>query len=166
MMEAAPFFATKPNLQMTTFSTSRVLDAPAETIYQAICEPERLARWWGPNGFTNQFEVFDFRSGGRWVFDMVGPDGTRYANTSVFAHIEADRQVVIDHTCAPLFRLTITLTPEGDGTRVDWLQVFDDPAFAQAMKHILEPANAQNLDRLALELGCIDENVLSLRPLS
>ena len=52
-----------------------------------------------------------------------------------------------------MFRLTITLTPEGDGTRVDWLQVFDDPAFAQTMKHILEPANEQNLDRLTQELA-------------
>ena len=86
-------------------------------------------------------------------FTLVGPDGTRYANESVFAKIEADHQVVIDHTCAPLFRLTITLEPEGNGTRVHWLQVFDDPAFAQAMKHILEPANEQNLDRLGAELG-------------
>jgi hypothetical protein len=31
--------------------------------------------------------------------------------------------------------------------------VFEDAAFAQAMKHILEPANEQNLDRLAAELG-------------
>ena len=113
----------------------------------------RLARWWGPNGFTNEFQLFEFRSGGPWVFDMIGPDGTRYANVSVFAQIEVDRQVVIDHTCAPLFRLTITLEPEGDGTRVHWLQVFEDPAFAQAMKHILEPANAQNLERLERELA-------------
>jgi hypothetical protein len=61
--------------------------------------------------------------------------------------------VVVDHTCAPLFRLTITLEPEGHGTRVHWLQVFEDAAFAQAMKHILEPANEQNLDRLGAELG-------------
>jgi hypothetical protein len=87
------------------------------------------------------------------VFDMIGPDGTRYANVSVFAQIEVDRQVVIEHTCSPLFRLTITLDPEGDGTRVHWLQVFEDAAFAQAMKHILEPANEQNLDRLGAELG-------------
>jgi len=138
---------------MNTFQNSRYFACTPQAIFDAIQAPERLARWWGPNGFSNQFEVFDFRDGGRWVFDMVGPDGTRYANASVFAHIEADHQVVIDHTCAPLFRLAITLEPEGNGTRVHWLQVFDDPAFAQAMKHILEPANAQNLDRLALELG-------------
>lgn len=138
---------------MNTFQNSRYFSCTPQAIFAAIQVPERLARWWGPNGFTNAFEVFDFRAGGRWVFDMVGPDGTRYANECVFVHIEADRQVVIDHSCAPLFRLTITLTPEGEGTRVHWLQVFDDPAFAQAMKHILEPANAQNLERLEGELA-------------
>jgi uncharacterized protein YndB with AHSA1/START domain len=138
---------------MNTFQNSRHVAWPPQAVFDAIGQPERLARWWGPNGFTNQFEVFEFRPGGPWRFDMVGPDGTRYANESVFAHIEADRQVVIDHTCAPLFRLTITLEPEGDGTRVHWLQVFEDAAFAQAMKHILEPANAQNLARLDLELA-------------
>lgn len=139
-------------MTMNTFQNSRYFACTPAAVFAAIREPERLARWWGPNGFTNQFEVFDFRSGGRWVFDMVGPDGTRYANESVFAHIETDHQVVIDHTCAPLFRLTITLTPEGEGTCVHWLQVFEDPAFAQAMKHVLEPANEQNLERLEREL--------------
>jgi uncharacterized protein YndB with AHSA1/START domain len=138
---------------VNTFENSRHFACSPQAIFDAIQNPERLARWWGPNGFTNQFELFEFRAGGRWVFDMIGPDGTRYANESVFFRIEADRQVVVDHTCAPLFRLTITLEPEGDGTRVHWLQVFDDPAFAQAMKHILVPANAQNLERLGLELG-------------
>jgi uncharacterized protein YndB with AHSA1/START domain len=140
---------------MKMFQNSRYFPHSVPVVFAAIREPERLARWWGPKGFSNQFEVFEFRKGGRWVFDMIGPDGTRYANESVFAQIDADRQVVIDHTCAPLFRLTITLEPEGEGTRVHWLQVFDDVSFAQAMKHILEPANAQNLDRWGAELGTI-----------
>jgi uncharacterized protein YndB with AHSA1/START domain len=138
---------------MDTFQNSRYFPHSPPTVFAAIQAPERLARWWGPKGFTNAFEVFEFRAGGRWVFDMVGPDGSRYANESVFLSIEENRQVLIDHTCAPLFKLTITLDPEGDGTRVHWLQVFEDAAFAQAMKHILEPANAQNLDRLGAELG-------------
>jgi uncharacterized protein YndB with AHSA1/START domain len=137
---------------MDTFQNSRHFPHPPQAVFAAIRDPDRLARWWGPNGFTNQFEVFEFRTGGRWMFDMIGPDETRYANESVFAQIDTDRQVVVDHICAPLFRLTITLEPEGGGTRVHWLQVFEDAAFAQAMKHILEPANEQNLDRLAQEL--------------
>ncbi|MEK7344839.1 MAG: SRPBCC domain-containing protein [Pseudomonadota bacterium] len=138
---------------MHTFQNSRHFDHAPQAIFAAIQDPERLARWWGPNGFSNHFEVFEFRSGGRWVFDMVGPDGARYANVSEFFHIEENRQVAIDHTCAPHFRLTITLTPEDGGTRVHWVQVFEDAAFAQTMQHILEPANEQNLDRLGAELN-------------
>ena len=33
---------------MTTFSTSREVPAPVEKVFAAFREPERLARWWGP----------------------------------------------------------------------------------------------------------------------
>jgi uncharacterized protein YndB with AHSA1/START domain len=138
---------------MDTFTTSRHFAAPPAAVFAAIRDPLRLARWWGPAGFTNHFESFDFRPGGRWVFEMVGPDGTRYPNESQFTAIEADRQVVIRHTCAPLFTLTITLEASGAGTRLHWRQVLDDPAVAAAVAHIVEPANEQNLDRLGAELG-------------
>lgn len=82
---------------MSTFQNSRYFAFTPQAIFAAIETPERLARWWGPDGFSNTFEVFEFRTGGRWVFE--------------------------------------------------------DPVFAQAMKHVLEPANAQNLNRLGLELA-------------
>ena len=107
----------------------------------------------GPEGFTNRFDVFDFQPGGRWVFHMIGPDGTAYPNESVFSAIANDRHVVIRHVCQPHFTLTITLLPSGEGTLLQWEQVFDDPSVAQAVRHIVEPANEQNLDRLAAELS-------------
>jgi uncharacterized protein YndB with AHSA1/START domain len=42
-----------------------------------------LSRWWGPAGFTNTFEVCEFKKGGRWSFVMHGPDGRNYPNESV-----------------------------------------------------------------------------------
>lgn len=86
---------------MTTFSTTRQLAAQPSAVFAAIRDPERLARWWGPNGFANRFEVFEFQPGGKWVFDMIGPDGTTYPNVSSFASIEDDRKVVIQHTSNP-----------------------------------------------------------------
>lgn len=138
---------------MTTFSTTRQLDAAPEAVFGAIADPERLASWWGPNGFSNRFDVFEFCAGGRWVFDMIGPDGKTYPNESVFASIEADRKIVIQHVCQPHFELSITLEPVGGGTLVRWDQVFADAVVAQAVRHIVEPANEQNLDRLSAELG-------------
>lgn len=122
-------------------------------MFAAIRHPERLARWWGPEGFSNRFEHFDFQNGGSWKFDMIGPDGTVYANESVFSRIEPDRQVVIRHVCPPYFQLSISLLPKDDGTLLQWEQTFDDAAVAEAVRHIVEPANEQNLDRLTAELG-------------
>jgi uncharacterized protein YndB with AHSA1/START domain len=148
-----PAFSAEGDREDRTFRTSRELSAPPPAVFAAIREPERLARWWGPQGFTNRFETFDFSPGGRWVFDMVGPDGHRYPNESVFASITPDRQVVIQHVVPPLFQLTITLEPTLQGTRVVWEQVFADVAVAKAVRAIVVPANEQNLDRLLAEVG-------------
>lgn len=137
---------------MSTFTTSRELHATPSDVFAAIQDPVRLARWWGPNGFSNRFDVCEFRPGGRWLFTMVGPDGTCYPNESIFARIEPDRQVVIQHTCPPHFTLTITLEPSPGGTLVHWEQAFADAAVASAVRPIVVPANEQNLDRLSVEV--------------
>ena len=138
---------------MTTFQTSREIPATPAAVFAAIADPQRLARWWGPDGFRNSFEVCDFRPGGVWKFTMHGPDGANYPNSSVFFAIEPDRKVVIDHACPPLFRLTVALEPSALGTRVHWTQVFADAAVAAAVAHIVEPANEQNLSRLTAEVA-------------
>lgn len=134
-------------------ATSRLLDAPREKIFRAIAEPERLARWWGPKGFRNTFEEFDFRPGGHWKFVMHGPDGTDYANHSVFEEIEAPARLVFQHLSAPHFRMTITLTDEGGKTRVDWRGRFESPKVRDRIAKYAVPANEQNLDRLEAELA-------------
>lgn len=138
---------------MTTFTTSRQFAAAPSAIFAAIQDAERLARWWGPDGFSNRFDIFEFKAGGKWAFTMIGPDGKTYPNESVFSGIEIDRRVVIQHVCQPIFQLTITLEPSSGGTLLRWEQRFADAEVAQAVRHIVEPANEQNLDRLSVELG-------------
>lgn len=137
---------------MYTFATERLIAATPAAIFAAIQDPTRLARWWGPDGFSNQFEIFEFREGGSWIFTMHGPDGTVYPNQSQFRRIVPDQQVVIRHLSQPHFQLTITLQPHAQGTLLQWQQVFDDDNVAKAVRHIVEPANEQNLDRLTAEV--------------
>lgn len=134
--------------EQNTFSTSRILPFPAPAIYGAFAAAEQLAAWWGPAGFTNSFEVFEFQPGGRWRFVMRGPDGREYANASIFTELQPNQKIVIRHDCAPFFTLTVFLTPHDQGTQLSWQQVFDDADIAQAVRQIVEPANEQNLDRL------------------
>ncbi len=138
---------------MSIFQTSRELPAPPEAVFAAISDPQRLARWWGPEGFTNTFHTFEFRPGGEWKFTMHGPNGANYPNESEFSEIVANTRLVVRHISQPTFVLTITLSPSDGGTQVAWVQAFDDPAVAAAIRHIVEPSNEQNLDRLVLEVG-------------
>lgn len=137
---------------MTTYTTTRAISAPVEQVFAAISDPERLARWWGPAGFTNTFSTCDFRNGGRWIFTMHGPDGHSYANESVFAEIEPPHKVVIQHISKPGYLLTITLVPRAGGTLLSWSQAFDDARVGQRLESIVVPANEQNLDRLTAEV--------------
>ncbi len=131
-----------------TLRTSRFLPYRPSEIYSAFSSPDSLASWWGPEGFTNSFEIFDFTPGGQWKFVMHGADGKDYLNESRFVELVPDAKVVIEHNCPPHFTLTIELTPENDGTRLSWVQTFDDAAMARAVKQRAGNANEENIDRL------------------
>ncbi len=137
---------------MTTFRTAREIPATPEEIFAAMSRPERLARWWGPAGFTNTFKSCEFRAGGRWVFVMHGPGGQDYPNENEFVEIIPQKKVVVRHVGEPKYRLTISLEKAAAGTRVSWEQTFEDPEVAKRIEHIVVPANEQNLDRLAAEV--------------
>ncbi len=137
---------------MTTFNTSREIPASVEQVFAAIKDPQRLARWWGPAGFSNTFKVFEFENGGQWSFTMHGPDGKNYPNENMFAEIEAPTKVVVQHVSEPVFRLTIGLASSTTGTVVSWSQAFESPEVASRVEHICVPANEQNLDRLSAEV--------------
>lgn len=137
---------------MKTFSTSREIPATPEQVFAAISHPERLARWWGPAGFTNTISVFEFKNGGHWSLVMHGPDGKNYPNENVFAEIEPPGMVVVRHDSNPKYNLTITLAASQAGTAVTWAQAFESPEVANQIEHIVIPANAQNLERLSAEV--------------
>lgn len=137
--------------------SSRVINAPQEKVFEAFRNPELLARWWGPQGFTNTFHTFDFQPGGTWEFIMHGPDGTDYPNKSVFVDIVEPERVVFDHVCPPIFRMTIGFEKieQTDKTRFSFRGVFESVEVCEALKSICIPANEQNFDRLEAVLASI-----------
>jgi uncharacterized protein YndB with AHSA1/START domain len=137
---------------VTAFSTSREIPATVEQVFAAFSNPDRLALWWGPAGFTNTFSLCEFKTGGRWSYVMHGPNGRNYRNESVFAEIEAPRTVIIEHVSKPKYRLTIALAASAAGTVVSWSQAFESAKVASGLEHIVVPANEQNLDRLSAEV--------------
>ncbi len=140
------------------FHTQRTLPFSPRLVYQAFASPDLLAAWWGPEGFANEFEIFEFQVGGRWNFVMVGPDGTRYQNQNIFTELESASRVVIRHDCEPFFTLTVVLKHVADGTHLVWSQVLDNVEMARAVRERVGPANEQNLDRLTRVLESYFKN--------
>lgn len=55
---------------------SRIFDAPRELVYRAFVDPDQLARWFGPVGFSVPRDTVDIdaRPGGHQRFVMVSDD--------------------------------------------------------------------------------------------
>ena len=107
------------------FLSRRVVPYSPEAIFQAFAQPELLAQWWGPSGFTNTFEVFEFTPGGRWKFVMHGPDGANFPNESTYVELAPSR-VVIRHASKPHYVLTVTFVAHDSGAEITWHQQFEE----------------------------------------
>ena len=127
---------------MNTFAHTCLIPAAPSAVYAAFTAPERLARWWGPEGFRNTFTLCDFRPGGAWRFTMHGPDGKDYPNESQFVEVVPNARVVIRHVNAPHFVLTVELRAEGEGTRGKG-----------SATSVTAMSSSSNIDRIARRVG-------------
>jgi uncharacterized protein YndB with AHSA1/START domain len=126
----------------------RVIPAERWQVFAAFKDPARLARWWGPDGFRNRILGFDFRPGGSWHLEMIGPDGTVYPNHWTFREIEEPARLLLEHLDETHhFLLEIGLEDHGRETLVHWVQTFDTREVKESLAGFVGPANEQNLAR-------------------
>ena len=134
-------------------TSTRVFAAPRKSLFDAFRDPDKLARWWGPEGFTSTFREFDFRPDGMWSFTMHGPDGTDYPNVVRFKEIVGPEKIVFDHI-EPEHHFQMAMQfDEADGkTTVTWKMRFEKP-IEPAVREFILVANQQNFGRLELVIG-------------
>ena len=89
---------------------TRIFNAPIEAVWDAWTDPEQVAKWWGPRGFTITTHSKELRAGGSWKYTMHGPDGADYLNISNYLEVDTHKKLVYDHGGGdeqkPLFRVT------------------------------------------------------------
>ena len=76
---------------------TKMLNAPVELVWEVWTNPEHIANWWGPNGFTSTIHTMDVSEGGEWRLTMHGPDGKNYPNKSIFVEIVQRKKIVFQH---------------------------------------------------------------------
>lgn len=137
----------------STITTLRTVPFPVDQCFRAWSEPEHLAIWWGPAGFTNTFHTFDFRPGGRWSFIMHGPDKGHYANEVEFIRIDPPNLIYWTRHSKPLFRVLVTFEEVDAGhTHIVFRQIFDSVEACEKLRRFVVDKNEENFDRLEAEL--------------
>jgi uncharacterized protein YndB with AHSA1/START domain len=145
--------ADEPNRSLI-ISNERVFMADRATLFRAFADPDLLASWWGPHGFTNRIERFEFENGGTWVIVMTSSSGIDFSNHWTFEDIRADERIIAFHH-GPMhaFGLEIGFHEADAGTRLTWRMSFEDTQGNRDIEKFLLAANEQNLDRLEVLLS-------------
>jgi len=133
--------------------SSRVLNHPIETVYEAFSNPNHLKNWWGPEGFTNTIHEFDLKPGGKWILTMHGPEIGNYENSSLFKIVEPFKLVSWTRVTQPLFDMEIGFKKIDDSkTEISFLMIFDTIEGCEKIRKFAEPKNEENFDRLEKEI--------------
>ena len=135
-----------------TLRLERVVPAPAERVFAACLDPEELAWWWGPAGFSAPRVDLDVREGGRYRIRMQPPEGEAFHLSGEFVGIDPplrlaytfeweepdpdDRKTVV----------TLTFQQHGVGTRI---VVEQGPFATEARRALHETGWTETLERLA-----------------
>jgi len=82
---------------MGTVRLHRVLKAPAERIYRAFLEPDALAKWLPPHGFTGRVHHLEARVGGTYKMSFTN-FSTGHGHTFGGAYLELVPNERIRHT--------------------------------------------------------------------
>lgn len=145
---------------------SRIYDAPVKMVWDAWVDPEKVAKWWGPRGFTLTTKLKDVRPGGTWEYTMHGPDGVNYPNITKFFEVEKFSRLVYDHGASadrpPMFRVTVEFAEVAGKTKMEMTMTLPTPEDMQATKKFIKQAGGDSTwDRLAEFLAPDDRFVIN-----
>jgi uncharacterized protein YndB with AHSA1/START domain len=117
--------ATATERDSKEIEVTRIVDAPRDLVFEAWTDAERLAKWWGPEGFSVAECASDPRPGGSLTIVMRGPDGIDYPMTGTYREVLWPERLVIESTAlgedgTPLLEAlqTVTFTDRDGKTEI------------------------------------------------
>lgn len=134
---------------------TRIYDASVKAVWDAWTEPDQVAKWWGPRGFTLTTHSKDLRPGGTWDYTMHGPDGTDYPNLTTYHEVKPHALLIYDHGGSkdrpPMFRVTARFTEIKPGiqTKLEMTMTLPTVEAARETRAFIKKARGESTwDRL------------------
>jgi uncharacterized protein YndB with AHSA1/START domain len=138
-------------LQGPILRVEKELAAPPEDVFAACVDPERLATWWGPSGFTAPNIELDVRAGGAYRIAMQPPDGELFHLHGEFREVEPPLRLSYSFVWEPPDPddretvVTLSFVETAEGTNL----VVEQGTFATEARHDLHRDGwTEALDRL------------------
>ncbi|PKB18135.1 SRPBCC family protein [Flavobacterium sp. 5] len=154
---ATEIITTTPDSEIVS---TRIVNFSRELVYRAWSEPDHLKKWWGPTGFTNTFNEFDFQVGGKWSFIMHGPDKGNYANECEFIKIEKPSLIAWKRHSKPLFQILTTFEQVSEEkTKIVFKMLFSSVEECNKLKPFVIDKNEENFDKLENELNIMQKEI-------
>jgi uncharacterized protein YndB with AHSA1/START domain len=151
--------STTPDCEIVS---SRIVNATRDIVFTAWTDPLHLKNWWGPAGFTNTFNEFDLRPGGRWDFIMHGPDKGNYHNECEFIKIDRPSLIAWRRHSKPIFQVVATFEEVATNkTKIVFKMLFTSAEECNKLKGFAGDKNEENFDRLEKELAKMNSLVRS-----
>ena len=147
-----------------TIVITRTFAAPRDRVFRAFTDPEDLAQWWGPDGWTTETRAHDLRPGGTWHYVMRGPDGMESWGLATYHEVTPPARFVYSDAFSdaagnavagmPIMTITTEFTEQGGTTLVASTTQF---ASVEEMRKVVQmgvsTGIAQTWERLAAYLG-------------
>jgi uncharacterized protein YndB with AHSA1/START domain/predicted enzyme related to lactoylglutathione lyase len=76
---------------------TRVFDAPRELVWKSWTEPEQLAQWWGPEGWSTPVSsvTMDVRPGGEFSLVSTNEDGAEMPVRGTYTEVDPPERLVL-----------------------------------------------------------------------
>jgi uncharacterized protein YndB with AHSA1/START domain len=115
-------------MSTNTVKLHRVFSAPAERVYRAFLDPDAMAKWLPPNGFTGKVEQVDARVGGTYKMSFTNfTTGNSHSFGGEYLELVPNERIVNtdkfdDPNLPGEMKNTVTFKPVSVGTEVNIVQ--------------------------------------------
>jgi len=134
----------------------RVYAARPDAVFAACVDPDRLATWWGPSGFTSPSIELDVRVGGGYRIAMQPPEGELFHLRGDFREVDPPRKLAYTFVWEPPdpddreTTVTLSFVETAEGTHL----VVEQEAFATEARYELHRNGwTEALERLEVALA-------------
>jgi uncharacterized protein YndB with AHSA1/START domain len=129
-----------------------MVQAPPAQVFEVMTDPEQVAEWWGPDGFTCPEVTLDLRVGGAYRIAMQPPDGELFHLTGTYIEVEPPSRLAYTFRWEPPHpddRENVARIALRDRDGATEVTLTHGPFATEARRELHEAAWADTLARLA-----------------